>query len=135
MAKLVGGNTNSYLWTNAYGYRLCAQDAPYVDGVAEFSLTMYAPETADYALALTCDKEATLWHNNALVWNFVQGAYPLTLTKGTTNGYVLRLGAKRTPTGIDNAQADKGCTKFIENGHLMLQMNNRIYDAQGQLVR
>ena len=138
VVKLIGGNTNPYLWVNAYGYRLCAQDAPVIDGVAEYALSMYAPQTADYSLVFgSSDAEATLWHNNTQVWNFANGGYALTLPKGTTNGYVLRIGTPRyMPTGMDEVPyGEVQCTKVLENGHLMIYMNNRVYDAQGKQVR
>lgn len=131
--KMMGGNTNSYLWTNAYGYRLCAQDARIIEGVAEYSLSMYAPAMATYSLALTAMvEEATLWKQEKQVWNFANGAYPVILNAGTTNGYVLRIGRGIGTNLISPAGENQGePEKFIYRNTLFIRANGELYNAQG----
>ena len=40
-----------------------------------------------------------------------------------------------TPTNIDNASAANAPQKYIQDGHLLIDNNNRTFDALGQQVR
>lgn len=130
--KMIGGNGNPYLWVNGYGYRLCAQDVPMEGGVAEYSLSAYAPSAATYALQAGVGQ---LLYNDELVWDFANGPYELDLAKGINNGYTYRIGTIHTiPTAMEQAQNIVSASKFIHRGVLYIFHNGKLYNAQGQML-
>ena len=137
--KMMGGNSNTYLYTNAYGMKLCAQDAKTEDGDAYFSLGMYAPQAGSYELNLAKSAEAKVYLmcDNFVIWNLSQCPYTLDLNKGTNTEYSLLIRSERgMATDIKNISTASGkVQKFINRGRMYINANGSIYDAQGQLLR
>ena len=138
--KLIGGNTNSYIWTNAYGYRLCAQDARLVNNEATYQLSLYAPYEDNYVLNVANSHIADIYliQNGNAVWNLSNGSYAFRLTKGINTSYSLLIcEAQAITTDIPdiNAEDSSNNRKFVYKGQLYINFNGRIYDARGELVR
>lgn len=138
VAKIISGNNHSYIWANGYGQRLCAQDTRLEDGIAAYSVSVYAPAEATYTIhALPrATNEVWLMQGSLLLANLSEGDYTLYLNKGTTE-YTIMLGQPAgAPTSLmQGSQCTMQSYKVLRNNRLMIIVNNRIYDAQGQEVK
>lgn len=138
VAKIISGNNSSYIWANGYGQRLCAQDTRVENGVAAYSISVYTPTEATYTLhALpTGTDEVWLMQGVSKLANLSEADYDLYLNQGITE-YTLMLGQPAsTPTSLmHNGQCTMHGYKVMRNGQLIIIVNNRIYDAQGQAVK
>ncbi|MCQ2330353.1 MAG: hypothetical protein MJZ55_00015 [Paludibacteraceae bacterium] len=137
VAKLMGNANGAYLWANGYGQRLCAQDTRIEDGVALFSVSIYAPAAGTYRLQALADATDEVWllQGEERLANLAEDDYELYLTKGTSD-YIVQFGSPRTmPTDLNVIGADGKMLKVIRDNHLMIYINNRIFDAQGQQLK
>ena len=133
------------MWIDRYDSKLCVNTvAP--EGVAtSFPLSIFAPKAGnytiaiereaaadEYALYLTCDGEA--------IWNLSDGAYVLTLDKGTTARYGLRISLKapQVVTGVDEAIVngkDAVATKVLIGNQVFIIRGDKVYSIDGQMVK
>ena len=138
------GTTSQYgalLWTENYGTRLAIEDAPLVNGQAQYSLGLSAPAAGTYVLSQAGETEgATLYltQDGNIIWNLSLGAYEATLQKGVNSGYGLRLvvNPNGVATGMEGVQSDNvQCTKAVIDGVLYILRGGQMYDATGKAVR
>ena len=138
------GTTSQYgalLWTENYGTRLAIEDAPLVNGQAQYSLGLSAPAAGTYVLSQAGETEgATLYltHDGNIIWNLSAGAYEATLQKGVNSGYGLRLvvNPNGVATGMDGYESEAdGAEKVLLDGVLYILRGGRMYDATGKAVR
>jgi|GEM_PF-4440369 hypothetical protein len=138
VAKLMGGNTNTYLYTNAYGMKLCAEDAKLDNGIARFYLGISTPQAGRYVLNLAKSADATVYVtlNDMVIWNLSQAPYTFDLEKGTTSNYGLLVYARAgVPTSIqEGINQSSNVQKFINDGILYINVNGSVYNAQGSLI-
>ena len=131
LAKLGMSSACAQIWVDRYNNKLGLNTTAPIDNQANYPLGIYAPKSGEYlitmpttiesgkALYLTLDGEA--------IWNLSDGAYEVTLNKGTTNRYGLRISAKvpQMPTDIDEAVVEaKGETQKV-------LINNQVYIIRG----
>jgi hypothetical protein len=132
------------LWVNRYNSKLCLNTTAPVNEVAEFPISVYAPAAGEYTIDLQAQPDEDyivyLTQNGEAIWNLSEMPYVLTLAKGITTQYGLRLSARKAPqtaTGIDEAIIDaQGDTRkvLIDNKVYIIRGNN-IYTVDGQLVK
>ncbi len=128
------------MWTTRGNLRLCDSEMPLVANKASFPLTFYAPkdETFDIVVEQSpADASLYLTYNDRVIWNLSMNPYTIDLTKGTTNGYGLRIVADRqTTTDVENAGAENnGVRKVLIDDHIYIVMpDGRMYDAAGHRV-
>ncbi|MBQ0137169.1 MAG: hypothetical protein KBS40_04135 [Bacteroidales bacterium] len=137
VAKLMGNANGAYIWANGYGQRLCAQDTRMEDGVALFSVSIYAPAAGTYRLQAFADATDEIWllQGEERLANLAEDDYELYLTKGTSD-YIVQFGSPRTmPTDLNVIGVDGKVLKVIRDNHLMIYINNRIFDAQGKQLK
>ena len=136
--------TKPQLWINRYGTKLALNTTAPVDGAAEFPMSLYAPAAGEYIIALAAlpdDENAVyLTKDGEVIWNLSDGAYTLTLAKGTTANYGLRIGEKKAPevaTGFGEAVVDAHgkTTKVLIDGKVFIIREDRVYSIDGQLVK
>ena len=130
------------VWANAYGMKLCDIEMPLVSNKAVTHLSLYAPDNAIYTLEIKrAPKDANLYltYNDQVIWDLTSSAYTIDLTKGTTEGYGLRI-ETRTPqitTGVDNTTVDtKSARKVLINNTLyVVTPDGEMYDVVGKFVK
>jgi uncharacterized repeat protein (TIGR02543 family) len=128
------------MWTTRGNLRLCDSEMPLVANKASFPLTFYAPkdETFDIVVEQSpADASLYLTYNDRVIWNLSMSPYTIDLTKGTTNGYGLRIVADRqTMTDVENAGTENdGVRKVLIDDHIYIVMpDGRMFDAAGHRV-
>jgi len=134
--KMFGGVGNTYLYTEAYGYKLCAQDAAAEDDVVYYTMSIDAPATADYVLKANQGNDQMLLLQDGIVVNsFMDGTCELQLPKGK-HTYILQIGIERKiPTSLDAIRASSAVQKIIYNGNLYIINEGAVYNAQGNMVK
>ena len=134
------------IWTKRYDVNLCLNTTAPINEVAEFPINLYAPTAGEYTISnlqssiSNDDYIVYLTKDGEVIWNLSDGAYTLTLAKGTTNGYGLRLVAHQAPavaTGIEEAIIDaKGETrKVLIDNQVFIIRGNEVYTLDGRLVK
>ena len=132
------------VWANAYGQKLCDIEMPLVGDDAECAISFYAPKAGTYTFAVDRAVEETtlyLTYNGDIIWNLSESAYTIDLPKGTTEGYGLRVDAKRTPqiaTGCEslNAEGQRGNRKvMIDQTIYIVTPEGAMYDLMGNSVK
>ena len=131
------------VWTNAYGLQLCDIEMPLKSNKANTNLSLYAPVAGIYTLEIEkAPADATLYltQNNRAIWNLSMSPYDFDLTKGTTEGYGLRIVAE-TPqisTDIENGgllNGENGVRKvLIDNVLYIITPEGKMYDIVGKGV-
>ena len=131
------------VWTNAYGMQLCDVEMPLKSNKASTNLSLYAPVAGTYTLEIEkAPADATLYltQNNRVIWNLTMSPYDFDLTKGTTEGYGLRIVAQ-TPqisTDIENGGllngADGVRKVLIDNVLYIVTPEGKMYDIVGKGV-
>ena len=78
-----------------------------------------------------------LTYNGEAIWNLSESDYVLQLEKGTTANYGLRISARKTPTGIDEAVVDAqgNIRKVLVNDKVFIIRGEKVYTIDGQLVK
>jgi len=136
VVKMLGEKSSSrtypypYMYINAYGLKLCAHDAPINAGNIEYHISVYAPESGTYLFRAA---EGELLKNDMVVWSFSNGDCQMLLTKGINDGLIYRI-KKSTPVATDLSEeaAAESPIKFIRENQLMIKVNGRLYNVQGE---
>jgi len=130
------------MWSTRNDTRLCVNEMTLSNGVANCELSLFAPETKEYTLSVeAAPEEATLYltYNNRVIWNLSYAPYVFDLSKGTTEGYGLRLVAEapQMQTGIDETGADaQGVKKvLIDNVIYLVTPQGAMYDINGKIIK
>ena len=128
------------MWINRYNQKLCVNTAELVNETAEYSLGISAPAAGTYTIRIASPVAGTdlyLTYNGEAIWNLNDGAYTLTFNKGIDANYGLRISARKTPTGIDEAIVDaQGDTrKVLINNQVFIIRGEKVYSIDGQLVK
>ena len=128
------------MWVACGGLMLCDAEMPLTNNNASFPLEFYAPQAGSYSVAIERSPEdATLFltYDGRIIWNLSMSEYPLELSKGTTQGYGLRLIADRqTTTDFEQTEATmQGVKKvLIDNQLYLIMQDGAIYTAEGKKV-
>ena len=143
LAKAGIGTTRAQMWINRYGAKLSKNTIAPMDGQANYPLNIYAPQAGEYTLYVAAqpDADQTLYltYDGEAVWNLSDGAYSLTLNRGTETHYGLRISVKapQVVTGVDEAIVDaQGETrKVLINNQVFIIRGDKVYTIDGQLVK
>lgn len=130
------------MWSTNNGLTLCDIEMPLINGDARCELGLYAPEAGEYTLAVErAPEEASLFltYNNRVIWNLSVSPYTFDLSKGTTEGYGLRLVAEapQMHTDIEETGADaQGVKKMLINNTIyIITPEGKMYDAVGKCMK
>lgn len=130
------------VWAVNADLKLCDIEMPLVNGDARCELGLYAPEAGEYTLAIErAPEEASLFltYNNRVIWNLSVSPYTFDLSKGTTEGYGLRLVAEapQMHTDIEETGADaQGVKKMlIDNVLYIVTPEGAMFNASGLQIR
>ena len=145
LAKMGMSVSASQIWVKKYGVNLCTHTAAPVDGVTEIPVNIYAPVAGEYTItneqSPISNENYTVYltRDGVAVWNLSNGAYTLSLNKGTVSNYGLRLSTKspQVVTGMDEAIIDaQGETrKVLINNQVFIIRGENVYTVDGQLVK
>lgn len=143
LAKAGVSNRVAQMWLSAYGLQLCQQTALLDNDCATWTLGISAPKAGEYSIYLeNAPENADLYltYGGQAIWNLSDGAYMANLTAGNNTGYGLRLGIAQAPgtaTNLDEAlvNASGKAEKVVVNGKLYILTGERVFDANGKLVK
>lgn len=145
LAKVGVSSIVPQMWINRYDAKLCVNTAELISETAEYPLGISVPANGEYTISKVqspmSDEAYTLYLtlNGQVIWNLSNGAYTLTLSKGTSNEYGLRVSAKSpaVATDIDEALVDaQGETKkVLINDQVFILRGENVYTIDGQLVK
>ena len=145
LAKVGVSSIVPQMWINRYDAKLCVNTAELISETAEYPLGISVPANGEYTISNVqspmSDEAYTLYLtlNGQVIWNLSNGAYTLTLSKGTSNEYGLRVSAKSpaVATDIDEALVDaQGDTKkVLINDQVFIIRGENVYTIDGQLVK
>ena len=138
-----GGVTKTIpqLWINRYNAKLSVNTQALTNDVAEFPLTIFAPDAGEYTINTDnaySDYDLYLTFNGEAIWNLSNGKYTFSLPQGNTTTYGLRVSAhaSQVTTGIGNVQGeDAPCTKVLRDGVIYILRGNNTYSIDGQLIK
>ena len=144
LAKVGVSSKVAQMWIDRYDAKLCVNTAEWSNNVADYPLGISVPANGEYTIHLTpytSDSDYTLYltYYGEAIWNLSEEAYTLTLDKGTTNEYGLRIVAKapQVATGVDEALIDAQgkVYKVMINNQIFIIRGNEVYTIDGQLVK
>lgn len=143
LAKGGVAKTIPQLWVNRYDAKLSVNTQVLLNGVAEYPLTIFAPNAGEYVINTDNtyeDYDLYLTRNGEAVWNLSNGEYTFSLSQGNTSEYGLRLSARKSPsvaTGVDEAVVDAQgeIKKVIINDQVFIIRGDQVYSIDGQLVK
>lgn len=103
---------------------------------AEIPLGLYAPQADTYTIFTNPSDDVTIYlaKDGEIIANLTEGDYKLSLAKGTTNEYSLRLVRKITDIGTSTKEVSTDAAKaekIILNGNLYILRDGKMYNAQG----
>ena len=142
LAKGGVASKRAQLWVNRYNTKLSVNTQALIDDEAEYPLGIYAPYDGEFTIHADNIYDAYdlyLTQNGKAIWNLSHGACALTLDKGTTSTYGLRVGAKgpQVLTGMDelivNAQGET--RKVLIDDKVFIIRNNEVYTVTGKKVQ
>ncbi len=131
------------MWATKGGKVLCDVEAQLVGTKASAPLSLFAPEAGAFELEVEeAPEDASLFltYNDRAIWNLSMSPYLFDLSKGTTEGYGLRMVADRqTTTEIENGEAaegESGVRKvLIDNVLYLITPDGKMYDVVGKGVK
>ena len=141
LAKGGVAKTIPQLWVNRYDSKLSANTQTFINAIAEYPLSLYAPNEGEYVINTDntyADYNLYLMLDGAVIWNLSNSAYTISLPQGTTTGYGLRIRkAPQTTTGTDEVLVDaQGETKkVLINDQVFIIRGENVYTIDGQLVK
>ena len=143
LAKAGESKVVPQLWVDAYNQKLSVHEAVWQGDNAICPLGIYVPKNGEYTLSATQPQDGTqvyLTYNDNIIWDLTVSPYVFDLAKGTTNGYGLRIEAKRGPqvmTGIDSMEADGQTMRkvIIDNKVYVITPEGKMYDIMGKSVK
>ena len=129
------------VWTEAYGLKLCDVEMPLSNSTATCALNLFAPNAGQYMLSVEEAPENTmlyLTYNGRAIWNLTYSPYALDLTKGTTEGYGLKMYVQQVTTDIENGEllnGENGVRKvLIDDVIYIVTPEGKMYDITGKSV-
>ena len=143
LAKMGVSTKMAQMWMERYDTKLCKNTVEMYGEYVHYPLTISAPVAGEYTItvsqAVVTDNEYALYltYNDEAIWNLSEADYTLNLNKGIDANYGLRISARKTPTGIDEAVVNaQGEIKkvFIHNNVFIIRGEN-VYSVDGQLVK
>ena len=131
------------MWSKRDGLNLCSNEMQLTATKAQCDLGLYAPQAGAFELEVEeAPADATLFltYEGRAIWNLSMSPYTMDLSKGTTEGYGLRIIADRqTTTDIENGEAaegENGVRKvLIDNVLYLITPDGKMYDVVGKGVK
>ncbi len=132
------------MWTVSNDLRLCDIEMPLINDMSQCPLMFFAPNAQTYEIAVDqAPEDATLYltYNDRIIWSLSASPYTIDLTKGTTEGYGLRIVARHNApsvaTGIDELNVDQDGNRkvLIDNMLYIITPEGAMYSVTGEKVK
>ena len=131
------------IWTVRNDLRLCDNEMILSGSNATCDLGIYAPKSGSYVFQIEkAPEDAMLYltYEGRAIWNLSYSPYVFDLTKGTTEGYGLKLYANPAPqvaTGVDELDAEAQTMRkvMIDNVLYIITPDGAMYDVTGKSVK
>lgn len=142
LAKAGVSTKVAQMWINRYNAKLCVNSIAAEDEVATYPLGISAPKTGAYTIVATSVPANTavyLTEDDNIIADLTAMPYTLDLSKGTHNEFGLRMVGKTQPSVVTDFQEasinGKEVQKVIKNNTLYILRADKVFNAQGQLVK
>lgn len=125
------------IWANAYDLKLCDIEMPLVNSSANCEMGLYAPNAGSYTLEVERAPENTmlyLTYNGRAIWNLTYSPYVIDLTKGTTEGYGLKMYVMQVATDVETVIGDQNSVRkvLIDDVIYIVTPEGKMYDITGK---
>jgi len=145
LAKFGVSTMVAQMWIDRYDAKLCINTVAPEEETTSFPMSLYAPISGDYTIALESSTHADnyalyLTYDGQAICNLTEGSYTLSVHQGTDSRYGLRISEKKAPqveTGVDEAivNAQGGTRKVLINNQVFIIRGEKVYSTDGQLVK
>ena len=132
------------MWTVSNDLRLCDIEMPLINDMSQCPLSFFAPNAQTYEIAVVqAPEDATLYltYNGRVIWSLTASPYTIDLEKGMTEGYGLRIVARRNApsvaTGMDELNVDQDGNRkvLIDNMLYVITPEGAMYSVTGEKVK
>lgn len=142
LAKAGVSTKVAQMWVNRYNAKLCVNSIAAEDEVATYPLGISAPKTGAYTIVATSVPANTavyLTEDDNIIADLTAMPYTLDLSKGTHKEFGLRMVGKTQPSVVTDFREaginGKDVQKVIKNNTLYILRADKVFNAQGQLVK
>ena len=143
LAKMGVSSKIAQMWVDRYGSKLCVNTTASENEVVTYPLGLFAPIAGEYTIYIASqpddDNDLYVTLDGTPVWNLSNGAYTVSLEKGTTQRYGLRISAKtpKVTTGTETIQDEQTNTvqKILIDNRVFIIRGEKVYSIDGQLVK
>lgn len=142
LAKAGVSTKVAQMWVNRYNAKLCVNSIAAEDEVATYPLGISAPKAGAYTVVATSVPANTavyLTEDDNIIADLTVMPYTLDLSKGTHNEFGLRMVGKTQPSVVTDFREaginGKDVQKVIKNNTLYILRADKVFNAQGQLVK
>lgn len=142
LAKAGVSTKVAQMWVNRYNAKLCVNSIAAENEVATFPLGIFAPKAGAYTVVATSVPANTavyLTEEDNIIADLTSMPYTLDLSKGTHGEFGLRMVGKTQPSVVTDFQEaninGKDVQKVIKNNTLYILRADKVFNAQGQLVK
>lgn len=131
------------IWAINNNMTLCDIEMQLVSEEASCALGLFAPKAGSYELKIErAPEDANLYltYNGEIIWDLTASPYMFDLSKGTTNGYGLRIEvqAPQMPTGIEESEFSNQSSVrkvLIDNKVYIVTLEGKMYNIIGKGVK
>jgi len=128
------------LWMAQYNQKLSVHEAVLSSNSATCPLGIYVPQTGSYTLDVERAPENSmlyLTYNGRAIWNLTYSPYVFDLTKGTTEGYGLKMYVMQVATDVETVSGERlevsGNRKvLIDDVIYIVTPEGKMYDVTGK---
>ncbi len=142
LAKAGVSTKVAQMWVNRYNAKLCVNSIAAENEVAIYPLGIFAPKAGAYTVVATSVPANTavyLTEEDNIIADLTAMPYTLDLSKGTHGEFGLRMVGKTQPSVVTDFQEaninGKDVQKVIKNNTLYILRADKVFNAQGQLVK
>ncbi len=142
LAKAGVSTKVAQMWINRYNAKLCVNSIAAEDEVATYPLGISAPKAGAYTIAaasVPANTAVYLTEDDNIIADLTAMPYTLDLSKGTHKEFGLRMVGKTQPSVVTDFREaginGKEVQKVIKNNTLYILRANKVFNAQGQLVK
>lgn len=126
------------MWTTRDNMNLCDVEATLNGSTATTPLSIYAPTAGNYELTVEKAPENSmlyLTYNGRAIWNLTYSPYVFDLTKGTTEGYGLKMYVMQVATDLEESGfSDQNSVRkvLIDDVIYIVTPEGKMYDITGK---
>lgn len=126
------------MWSERNGLKLCDIEVQLMGSSATCELGLYAPKAGSYTLDVERAPENTmlyLTYNGRAIWNLTYSPYVFDLTKGTTEGYGLKMYVMQVATDLEESGfSDQNSVRkvLIDDVIYIVTPEGKMYDITGK---